>query len=193
MLWWMSESMFSWIDCDQLRFLFEYMFIINCVSNIHNFTHCISYNIRSNWNRYHHPSRPHLSVPSICSYCNCCQTPSLCSPQSVTVSWFALVAPPPTILEWLVILSSSSTLGAVYSDAYGLFGCGMFSQPHGLFQLQWPPTWLSVNIATKEFVPVVMAAALWDNLAMVSITNKRSANNPFCPTFLVPVLFFCLL
>ena len=69
----------------------------------------------------------------------------------------------------------------------------MFSQPHGLFQLQWPPTWLSVNIATKEFVPVVMAAALWDNLAMVSITNKRSANNPFCPTFLVPVLFLCLL
>ena len=48
----------------------------------------------------------------------------------------------------------------MYSDASGLFGCGAFSRPHGWFQLQWPPSWLSVNIATKEFVPVVTAAAL---------------------------------
>ena len=48
----------------------------------------------------------------------------------------------------------------VYSDASGSFGCGAFSRPHGWFQLQWPPAWLSVNIATKEFVPVVMDAAL---------------------------------
>ena len=52
----------------------------------------------------------------------------------------------------------------VYSDASGSFGCGAFSRPHGWFQLQWPPAWLSVNIATKEFVPVVMAAALWGRL-----------------------------
>ena len=74
----------------------------------------------------------------------------------------------------------------MYSDASGSFGCGAFSRPHGWFQLQWPPSWLSVNIATKELVPVVTAAALWgrlwvgahvcfhvDNLAVVFILNKR--------------------
>ena len=91
----------------------------------------------------------------------------------------------------------------VYSNASGLFGCGAFSRPHGWFQLQWPPTWLSVNIATKEFVPVVMAAALWgrqwacshicfhmDNLAVVSILNKRSAKDPLLSHLLRCLFFF---
>ena len=128
-------------------------------------------------------------MPSICSYCNRCQTLSLCSPQSVGVSRFALVAPPPAILEWLVILSSSSTLGACMFGCFCFFECGAFSRPHGWFQLQWPPTWLSVNIATKEFVPVVMAAALRDNLAEVSIHNKRSANDPLL-SFSLPFISF---
>ena len=94
----------------------------------------------------------------------------------------------------------------VYSDASGSFGCVAFSRPHGWFQLQWPPTWLSVNIATKEFVPVVTAAALWgrqwagshvcfhvDNLAVVSILNKRSAKDPLLSSacsFSLPFITF---
>ena len=91
----------------------------------------------------------------------------------------------------------------VYSDASGSFGCGAFSRPHGWFQLQWPPAWLSVNIATKEFVPVVTAAALWgrqwaglhvcfhvDNLAVVSILNKRSAKDPLLSHLLRCLFFF---
>ena len=92
----------------------------------------------------------------------------------------------------------------VYLDASGSFGCGAFSRPHGWFQLQGPPAWLSVNIATKEFVPVVTAAALWgrqwaglhvcfhvDNLAVVSILNKRSAKDPLL-SHLLRCLFFSL-
>ena len=91
----------------------------------------------------------------------------------------------------------------VYSDASGSFGCGAFSRPHGWFQLQWPPAWLSVNIATKEFVPLVTAAALWgrqwaglhvcfhmDNLAVVSILNKRSAKDPLLSHLLWCLFFF---
>ena len=91
----------------------------------------------------------------------------------------------------------------VYSDASGSFGCGMFSRPHGWLQLQWPPTWLSVNIATKEFVPVVTAAALWgklwagshvcfhiDKLTVVSILNKQSAKDPLLSHLLQCLFFF---
>ena len=91
----------------------------------------------------------------------------------------------------------------MYSDASGSFGCGAFNRPHGWFQLQWPPSWLSVNIATKEFVPVVTAAALWgrlwagahvcfhvDNLAVVSILNKRSARDPLLSHLLRCLFFF---
>ena len=91
----------------------------------------------------------------------------------------------------------------VYLDASGLFGYGAFSWPHGWFQLQWPPTWLSVNIATKEFVPVVTAAALWgrqcagshvcfhvDNLAVVSILNKWSAKDPLLSNLLRCLFFY---
>ena len=101
---------------------------------------------------------------------------------------------------WLHLLLPSVH---VYSDTSGSFGCGAFSRPHGWFQLQWPPSWLSVNIATKEFVPVVTAAALWgrlwagahvcfhvDNLAVVSILNKRSARDPLLSHLLRCLFFF---
>ena len=84
----------------------------------------------------------------------------------------------------------------VYSDASGSFGCGTFSRPHGWFQLQWPPTWLSVNIATKEFVPVITAAALWgklwaglhvyfhmDTWLWCLFSTSSLQRTPFCPTF----------
>ena len=48
----------------------------------------------------------------------------------------------------------------VISDASGAFGCGAFSPSHGWFQLQWPPSWHSTNIAAKELVPIVIAGTL---------------------------------
>ena len=62
---------------------------------------------------------------------------------------------------------------------------------------------LSLNIATKEFFPVVTAAALWvrewacshvcfhvDNLAVVSILNQWSAKDPLLSRLLWCLFFF---
>ena len=49
----------------------------------------------------------------------------------------------------------------VISDASGSFGCGAFVNKLGWFQLQWPDSWQPINIAAKELVPVVIAAAVW--------------------------------
>ena len=78
----------------------------------------------------------------------------------------------------------------VFSDASGLFGCGAFDTQLGWFQFQWRSEWIDRSIATKEMVPVVVAAALWgrawegrhvcfhsDNMAVVSILSKRSAKD----------------
>ena len=87
----------------------------------------------------------------------------------------------------------------IYSDASGLFGCGAFSQPHCWFQLQWPPTWLSVNIATKSlsqwsrrppFGAGLHVCLHVNNLAMVSILNKRSAKDPLLSHLLQCLFFF---
>ena len=77
------------------------------------------------------------------------------------------------------------------SDASGSFGCGAFSLSHGWFQIQWPDNWHSLNIAAKELVPIVIAAALWghhwkhscvcfnsDNMAVVGIIRSRTAKDP---------------
>ena len=79
----------------------------------------------------------------------------------------------------------------VTSDASGSFGCGAFSQDHGWFQLEWPESWKSTNIAAKELVPVVVAAAIWgpcwykkcirfrtDNMAVVDVIRTRTARDP---------------
>lgn len=76
------------------------------------------------------------------------------------------------------------------SDASGSFGCGAFVNNLGWFQLQWPDSWQSTNIAAKELVPVVIAAALWghrwsgagvcfrsDNMAVVSILSTSTSRD----------------
>ena len=78
----------------------------------------------------------------------------------------------------------------VTSDASGAFGCGAFSTTHGWFQLSWPSSWHSTNIATKELVPIVLSAALWgptwarkcvcfetDNMAVVEILRTRTSRD----------------
>ncbi len=71
------------------------------------------------------------------------------------------------------------------SDACGQWGCGAWSG-HRWFQLQWVPTILNKQIAVKELIPVIIAAAIWgrhwankrvrancDNQAVVSVLNSR--------------------
>ena len=78
----------------------------------------------------------------------------------------------------------------VYTDASGSFGCGGLVPPSMWFQLQWPQSWASINIAVKELVPVVISAALWggqwhrstvcfhsDNMAVVSILQSGSTSD----------------
>ena len=92
----------------------------------------------------------------------------------------------------------------VYSDASGTFGCGAFVERRGWFQIRWPEDWREINIAAKELVPVVAAAALWgpgwsgmhirfhsDNAAVVAILNTRTAKTPLLMHLLRCFSFYC--
>ena len=90
----------------------------------------------------------------------------------------------------------------IYSDASGSWGCGaIWSQ--AWLQIQWPPEWHSENIATKELVPIVAAAATWgsqwqfqairchcDNIAVVSAINSGRAKFPPVNRLLRCLFFF---
>lgn len=77
------------------------------------------------------------------------------------------------------------------SDASGSWGCGAFWNTRW-FQFAWADSGYSpdVNIATKELVPIVMAAAIWgkywvglvvscrcDNEAVVAVLNSRTSRD----------------
>ena len=49
----------------------------------------------------------------------------------------------------------------VTSDASGTWGCGAVSDSGEFFQVPWPESWVYVNIAVKEMVPIVIAVAIW--------------------------------
>lgn len=91
-------------------------------------------------------------------------------------------------------ISMVPSLGEVshtfYSDASGSWGCGA-AWGSLWFQQRWPELWLDVNIAVKELVPVVLAAAIWgatwsggrvrvrcDNEAVVYAITKGRARDP---------------
>ena len=80
-----------------------------------------------------------------------------------------------------------------YTDASGNWGCGaiLSTPPQLWFQLRWPDSWLRNNIAAKEMVPIVVAAAIWghhwsgkkvlfrsDNSATVAAVQSGSARDP---------------
>ena len=54
----------------------------------------------------------------------------------------------------------SSTVHVV-SDASGSFGCGAILGQSYWFQVTWPLLKFSIDIATKELLPIVIAAAIW--------------------------------
>ena len=76
------------------------------------------------------------------------------------------------------------------SDASGSWGCGAYWDEKW-FNLQWPAQFLSLNIATKELIPVVIAAVLFgsqwqgqliqftvDNMAVVHVLNATYSKDP---------------
>ena len=79
----------------------------------------------------------------------------------------------------------------VTSDASGSWGCGAFCSRQW-FQLTWSDTLCdpTTNIAVKELIPIVIAAALWggewrgetvhcrcDNQAVVSVLRSRTSKD----------------
>ena len=88
--------------------------------------------------------------------------------------------------------------GAFFSDESGSWDCGAYnSQNLEWFQLQWPASWSEVNIAVKEFVSVLVSAALWgynwagtevlfrsDNQSVMNCLASRSSRDqhPISPT-----------
>ena len=94
--------------------------------------------------------------------------------------------------------------GHVFSDASGTYGCGAFVDDLGWFQIKWPEGWEKTDIAVKELVPVVTAAALWghcwagkhirfhsDNMAVVAILSSRTAKTPLLMHLLRCFSFYC--
>ena len=90
------------------------------------------------------------------------------------------------------VVSGSSPVVHVHSDASGSFGCGAVSGDGRWLQVSWPESWADVSIAVKEMAPIVLAAATWgcswhhcsvffhcDNAAVVSVIQRRSAKDPF--------------
>ena len=78
----------------------------------------------------------------------------------------------------------------VTSDASGAWGCGAVSDRGNYFQVQWPDSWESVNIAVKELVPIVIAVAVWgeqwaestviantDNMSVVHVLTSGTAKD----------------
>ena len=79
-----------------------------------------------------------------------------------------------------------------FTDAARTWGCGgiLGEHPFHWFQLAWPAHCSSSNIAAKELVPVVIAAALWgshwaghrvlfqsDNQSVVAAVNSGSSRD----------------
>ena len=91
----------------------------------------------------------------------------------------------------------------VLSDTSGSWGCGAFTVQAGEWlQLSWPQGWGHVNIAVKELLPVVLAAAVWerqwagqhvlfisDNMAVVSTLSAQSTRKTML-SHLLRCLFF---
>ncbi len=89
------------------------------------------------------------------------------------------------------------------SDASGSWGCGAFiEQSRQWFQLKWSMPWINRDIAVKELVPIIIAAAIWgkywsnstvtflsDNMAVVHSLKKGSAKDPHL-SHLLRCLFF---
>ena len=91
---------------------------------------------------------------------------------------------------------------SIQTDASGAWGCGAFFNGAWL-QWKWPKEWHSVDIMTKELVPVILACAVWgthlqhktvrfqsDNSAVVAALQKGSAKEKHVMHLLRSLWFF---
>ena len=119
------------------------------------------------------------------------------------ISWWTLLAPAWNGVSYLPGTAQPGL--TVTSDASGTWGCGAFQQesPAEWFQLQWPPSWMNVNIAVKELLPIVASAALWgnrwykkqvlfqsDNMATVQVLTSGTSRDPSMARLLRCLFFF---
>ena len=78
----------------------------------------------------------------------------------------------------------------ITSDASGSWGCGAFNSQGAWFQFSWPPIWAALHITVKEFLPIVIAVALWghqwqgkvvrclcDNAAVVAVIRSGTSKD----------------
>ena len=78
----------------------------------------------------------------------------------------------------------------IYTDASGSFGCGAVWAQRW-FQFEWPQEFVEVPIASKVFLPIVMACVVWgcawqgkvvhvhtDNEAAVAVVNSGYSKDP---------------
>ena len=91
----------------------------------------------------------------------------------------------------------------IFSDASGAVGCGAFNSHGSWFQILWPTDWEATEIAVKEMLPVVVAAAIWgdqwagyhvcfhiDDTAAVAVVQSRSAREPRLAQLLRCLFFY---
>ena len=117
------------------------------------------------------------------------------------ISWWATF-----VQNWngVALFPQLPTGPKLVSDASGSWGCGAYCPGEGTwFQLRWPPSWADINIAAKELLPIVAAAAIWgkawngtvikvhsDNQAVVACLTSRSARDPLLAHLLRCLFFF---
>ena len=91
----------------------------------------------------------------------------------------------------------------VFSDASGSFGCGALIPDEAWYNQEWPSCWATKDIATKELVPIVVAAVLWgplwagrhvlfhtDNFAVVQVIQNLNATEPLLCSLLQCLYFY---
>ena len=119
-----------------------------------------------------------------------------------------IVSVPSKFLTSILIISLADV--ATFSDASGSWGCGAYSG-QSWFQLAWTPKTTEYQIAVKELIPVVIAAAVWgkqwkgldvkcysDNQAVVAVVQSRTSRDSDimhllrCLSFIEARFEFCM-
>lgn len=90
----------------------------------------------------------------------------------------------------------------IFTDASGGWGCGAYWDSRW-FKAPWSSSWQSVNIATKEMVPVILSLAVWgeqlsslhvqihsDNMAVVEVIKAKSSKDSMVMHLLRCMHFF---
>ena len=107
------------------------------------------------------------------------------------LAWWSVFLEQWNGVSLLAVLGEQEPSVILTSDASGSWGCGAYWGSQW-FQLPWHGTvgTAGANIATKELIPIVIAAALWgkawaglvvlcrcDNEAVVAVLNKRTSRD----------------